>query len=106
VHNADIPPRGAQQPLHPVRRHRTGVLGQRAAVLDSNPATARGQRVDLSRVRRAARFGFPEGMPVPERRFAAAETMLGQGGVLGAQPWRWVDAPSVVADASYEPRQL
>lgn len=29
----DIPVRGAQQPLHPVRRPRTSVLGQRPAVL-------------------------------------------------------------------------
>ena len=29
----DVPVRGPQQPLHPVRGHRTGVLGQRPPVL-------------------------------------------------------------------------
>jgi glutathione synthase/RimK-type ligase-like ATP-grasp enzyme len=28
------------------------------------------------------------------------------GGVLASQPWRWIDHPSTVADASYKPRQL
>ncbi|MGQ0776567.1 MAG: hypothetical protein ACT4NY_19430 [Pseudonocardiales bacterium] len=28
------------------------------------------------------------------------------GGVLVAQPWRWIDHPGVVADACYKPRQL
>jgi ATP-grasp ribosomal peptide maturase len=73
--------------------------------------TIQGKRVDLGGVRsvyrrRPARFSFPEGMSGPERRFADAESMLGLGGVLAAQPWRWIDSPSVVADASYKPRQL
>ena len=33
----DIPVRGAQQPLHPVRGHRAGMLGQRPAVLALQP---------------------------------------------------------------------
>lgn len=28
------------------------------------------------------------------------------GGVLCAQPWRWLDHPAAVADAGYKPRQL
>ena len=73
--------------------------------------TVRGQRVDLGAVRSVyrrspARFGFPEGMSGPERQFANKESTFGLGGVLAAQPWRWLDAPSAVADASYKPRQL
>ncbi len=72
---------------------------------------ARGQRVDLGLVRSVyrrspARFAFPEGMSAPERRFATLESVYGLGGALCAQPWRWIDHPSAVADASYKPRQL
>src|SRR6185312_535807 len=33
----DVPIRGAQQPLHPIRRHRPGVLGHRPTVLTLQP---------------------------------------------------------------------
>jgi hypothetical protein len=71
----------------------------------------RGQRVDLGLVRSVYRrsptsFAFPDGMSAPERRFATLESVYGLGGVLCAQPWRWIDHPSAVADASYKPRQL
>jgi hypothetical protein len=70
-----------------------------------------GRRIDLERVcsvyrRHPARFVFPEGMSAPERRFATLESVSGLGGVLSAQPWRWIDHPGAVADASYKPRQL
>lgn len=71
----------------------------------------RGRRVDLERVcsvyrRHPAHFTFPAGMSAPERRFATLESVYGLGGVLSAQPWRWIDHPGAVADASYKPRQL
>jgi ATP-grasp ribosomal peptide maturase len=71
----------------------------------------RGQRIDLQSVcrvyrRTPARFVFPDGMSAPERRFATLESVYGLGGVFSAQPWRWIDHPSAVADASYKPRQL
>ncbi len=71
----------------------------------------RGLRIDLESVRSVyrrspARFAFPDGMSSPERRFATLESVYGLGGVLSAQPWRWIDHPSTVADASYKPRQL
>ncbi len=71
----------------------------------------RGRRVGLGAVvsvyrRSPAQFGFPDGMSGPERRFATVESVFGLGGVLAAQPWRWVDFPAAVADASYKPRQL
>jgi hypothetical protein len=71
----------------------------------------RGRRIDLESVcsvyrRSPARFAFPEGMSAPERRFATLESVYGLGGVLSAQPWRWIDHPSAVADATYKPRQL
>lgn len=53
-----------------------------------------------------ARFRFPEGMSGPERRFAMLASVYGLGGVFAAQPWRWLDHPSAVADASYKPHQL
>jgi ATP-grasp ribosomal peptide maturase len=67
--------------------------------------------IDLAAVRsvyrrNAARFSFPDGMSGPEERFATLESVYGLGGVLAAQPWRWIDHPSAVADASYKPRQL
>lgn len=70
-----------------------------------------GGRVDLASVRSVyrrhpARFGFPEQMSDPERRFATLESLAGIGGLLTAQPWRWLDAPGAVADAAYKPRQL
>ncbi|MGH3686865.1 MAG: ATP-grasp ribosomal peptide maturase [Pseudonocardiaceae bacterium] len=72
---------------------------------------ARGRRIDLELVRSVyrrspARFAFPDGMSAPERQFATLESVYGLGGVLSAQPWRWIDHPSAVADASYKPRQL
>ncbi|HSL09316.1 MAG TPA: ATP-grasp ribosomal peptide maturase [Pseudonocardiaceae bacterium] len=71
----------------------------------------RGRRIDLESVcsvyrRSPARFAFPGGMSAPERRFATLESVYGLGGVLSAQPWRWIDHPSAVADATYKPRQL
>lgn len=71
----------------------------------------RGRRIDLESVcsvyrRSPARFEFPAGMSAPERRFATLESVYGLGGVFAAQPWRWIDHPSAVADASYKPRQL
>jgi glutathione synthase/RimK-type ligase-like ATP-grasp enzyme len=45
-------------------------------------------------------------MSEPERRFAKRESVYGLGGVFAAQPWRWIDLPGVVDDASYKPRQL
>jgi ATP-grasp ribosomal peptide maturase len=72
---------------------------------------ARGPRIDLALVgsvyrRSPARFAFPAGMSAPERRFATLESVYGLGGVFCAQPWRWIDHPGAVADASYKPRQL
>lgn len=71
----------------------------------------RGERIDLTSVRSVyrrhpARFTFPKAMSGPERKFAMRESVYGLGGVLAAQPWRWLDHPSMVADASYKPRQL
>lgn len=71
----------------------------------------RGCRIGLESVRSVyrrspARFAFPDGMSAPERRFATLESVCGLGGVLCAQPWRWIDHPGAVADASYKPRQL
>lgn len=67
--------------------------------------------IDLAAVRSVyrrspARFSFPDGMSGPEERFATQESVYGLGGVLATQPWRWIDHPSAVADASYKPRQL
>jgi len=45
-------------------------------------------------------------MSGPERQFSMRESVCGLGGVLAAQPWRWLDHPSMVADAAYKPRQL
>ncbi|MGH3565018.1 MAG: ATP-grasp ribosomal peptide maturase [Pseudonocardia sp.] len=72
---------------------------------------AHGRRIDLASVhsvyrRHPAHFEFPAGMSEPEQRFAALESAFGLGGVLAAQPWRWIDVPGAVADASYKPRQL
>lgn len=70
-----------------------------------------GERLDLAAVgsvyrRHPARFEFPAALSEPERRFATLESVAGWGGVLTAQPWRWLDAPGAVADASYKPRQI
>lgn len=72
---------------------------------------SRGRRIDLASVcsvyrRQPAQFTFPPGMSMPEQRFAALECTYGLGGVLCAQPWRWIDHPARVADAGYKPRQL
>jgi ATP-grasp ribosomal peptide maturase len=69
------------------------------------------RRVDLASVRcvyrrHPARFTFPDAMSESERLFATLESTYGLGGVLSAQPWRWIDFPATVADASYKPRQL
>jgi len=37
AHAFDVPVRSTQQPLHPIRRQRTGVLGQRPTVLALQP---------------------------------------------------------------------
>ncbi|MGH3844627.1 MAG: hypothetical protein ACRDS0_24765, partial [Pseudonocardiaceae bacterium] len=71
----------------------------------------RGRRIDLASVhsvyrRQPAQFVFPAGMSAPEQRFATLESTYGLGGVLSAQPWRWIDHPAMVADAAYKPRQL
>ncbi|MFY9809647.1 MAG: ATP-grasp ribosomal peptide maturase, partial [Pseudonocardiaceae bacterium] len=71
----------------------------------------RGRRIALELVRSVyrrspAQFGFPDAMSAPERRFATLESVYGLGGVFSAQPWRWIDHPGAVADASYKPRQL
>ncbi len=70
-----------------------------------------GERIDLTSVRSVyrrhpTRFTFPTSMSGPERQFAMRESVYGLGGVLTAQPWRWLDHPSTVADASYKPHQL
>ncbi|MGH3830688.1 MAG: ATP-grasp ribosomal peptide maturase [Pseudonocardiaceae bacterium] len=70
-----------------------------------------GRRIELASVhsvyrRQPAHFTFPPGMSAPEQRFATLESTHGLGGVLSAQPWRWIDHPAVVADAGYKPRQL
>jgi hypothetical protein len=72
---------------------------------------SRDRRIDLASVssvyrRQPAHFVFPPGMTVAERRFATLESTHGLGGVLSAQPWRWIDHPAVVADAGYKPWQL
>lgn len=72
---------------------------------------SRGRRIDLASVssvyrRQPAQFAFPTGMSAPEQRFATLECTYGLGGVLSAQPWRWIDHPAVVANAGYKPRQL
>ncbi len=72
---------------------------------------SRGRQIDLASVcsvyrRQPAQFTFPAGLSAPEQRFATLESTYGLGGVLSAQPWRWIDHPAVVADASYKPRQL
>ncbi|MGH3800483.1 MAG: ATP-grasp ribosomal peptide maturase [Pseudonocardiaceae bacterium] len=72
---------------------------------------SRGRRIDLASVcsvyrRQPAQFGFPAGLSAPEQRFATLECTYGLGGVLFAQPWRWIDHPAAVADAGYKPRQL
>jgi len=56
--------------------------------------------------RSPARLAFPDEMSAPERQFATLESVYGLGGVFSAQPWRWIDHPGAVADASYKPRQL
>jgi hypothetical protein len=71
----------------------------------------RGRQIDLERVcsvyrRHPAHFTFPDEMSVAERRFATLESVYGLGGVLSAQPWRWIDHPGAVADAAYKPREL
>ena len=70
-----------------------------------------GEHIDLSSVRSVyrchpARFTFSNAMSEPERRFATRESVYGLGGVLAAQPWRWLADTSAAADASYKPRQL
>jgi hypothetical protein len=70
-----------------------------------------GDEIVLSDVRAVyrwhpARFAFPSTLSGPERRFATLESVAGWGGVLSAQPWRWLDAPSSVADAAYKPKQI
>ncbi len=72
---------------------------------------SRERRIDLASVcsvyrRQPAQFAFPAGLSAPEQRFATLECTYGLGGVLSAQPWRWIDHPAVVADAGYKPRQL
>jgi hypothetical protein len=72
---------------------------------------SRGRRIDLASVcsvyrRQPAQFTFPPGMSMPEQRFAALECTYRLGGVLCAQPWRWIDHPARVADAGYKPWQL
>ena len=71
----------------------------------------RDRRINLASVhsvyrRSPAQFTFPPGMSETEQRFATFESVFGLGGVLAAQPWRWIDRPEAVADASYKPRQL
>lgn len=56
--------------------------------------------------RRPTAFVLPEGLSGPERRHALWEAKLGLGGVLAALALRWVNHPSVEADASYKPVQL
>lgn len=46
------------------------------------------------------------GMSETERRFAEAEARLGFGGVLASQPWRWLNHPRRIAEASAKPYQL
>lgn len=70
-----------------------------------------GERIDLAAIgsvyrRHPARFEFPAALSESEHRFATLESVAGWGGVLTAQPWRWLDAPGAVADAAYKPRQI
>lgn len=58
------------------------------------------------RIGAARRVRVPGGDVGPERRCARLESVFGLGGILAAQPWRWLDRPSAVADASFKPRQL
>ena len=72
---------------------------------------AAGERIAFESVlsvyrRHPARFGFPAGLSDTERRFATDESVAGWGGLLTAQPWRWLDHPGAVADAAYKPRQI
>jgi ATP-grasp ribosomal peptide maturase len=56
--------------------------------------------------RRPRTFDLPAGMSGPERRFARAQARVGLGGILASMPVRWINHPSVLADAEYKPRQL
>ena len=49
-------------------------------------------------------FEFPEGLSLPERRFARAQAQFGLGGVLTSLRARWVNHPSAIGDNEYKPR--
>lgn len=56
--------------------------------------------------RRPTSFGLPAHLDEQQRRFAAAETRQGLGGVLSCLPVPFVNHPSRVADAELKPAQL
>lgn len=56
--------------------------------------------------RRPRTFDLPAAMSGPELRFARAQARVGLGGILASLPARWINHPSVLADAEYKPRQL
>lgn len=56
--------------------------------------------------RRPRTFDLPAAMSGPELRFARAQAPVGLGGILASLPARWINHPSVLADAEYKPRQL
>lgn len=53
-----------------------------------------------------AAFRFPDTLTDVERAYAHREARLGFGGVLAAQPVRWVNHPNRAADAMFKPLQL
>jgi ATP-grasp ribosomal peptide maturase len=70
-----------------------------------------GRVVDLAEVhaichRRPAAFRFPRRLSNVERQHAQIEAQLGLGGVLAGLDVLWVNHPSRVADAVYQPVQL
>jgi ATP-grasp ribosomal peptide maturase len=56
--------------------------------------------------RRPSSFRLPAHMPVPQRRFAAAEARHGWAGLLSSLRVRFVNHPSRVADAELKPAQM
>ncbi|MGI9000983.1 MAG: hypothetical protein ACR2GH_04890 [Pseudonocardia sp.] len=90
------------------------VLSPNAAadLIDGPGHLCAGKRlIDLSAVRGVyrrspVRFAFGALTPVPEAQPTALESVFGLGGVLTDQPWRWIDRPNAVVEATVRPRQL